>query len=45
MYLAGQKSNLDLIKNWTSMPSFLIVQGNNDTGKTYFIKYLCKKFG
>lgn len=45
MYLVGQKRNLDLIKNWTTMPSFLIVQGNNDMGKTYFIKYLCKKFG
>lgn len=45
MYLVGQKRNLDLIKNWTTMPSFLIVQGNNDMGKTYFIKYLCKKYG
>lgn len=45
MYLAGQKKNLDLIKNWNNMPSFLIVQGNNDTGKTYFIKYLCDRFG
>lgn len=45
MYLVGQKRNLDLIKNWTTMPSFLIVQGNNDVGKTYFIKYLCQKFG
>ncbi len=45
MYLVGQTKNLDLIKNWTTMPSFLIVQGNNDMGKTYFIKYLCKKYG
>ena len=45
MYLVGQKKNLDLIKNWTTMPSFLIVQGNNDMGKTYFIQYLCKRFG
>lgn len=45
MHLIGQKKNLDLIKNWKTMPSFLIVQGNNDMGKTYFVKYLCKKFG
>lgn len=45
MYLVGQKKNLDLIKNWTTMPSFTIVQGNNDMGKTYFVKYLCKRFG
>lgn len=45
MYLVGQTKNLDLIKNWTTMPSFTIVQGNNDMGKTYFIKYLCKRFG
>lgn len=44
MFLVGQEKNLDLIKNWTTLPSFLIVQGNNDTGKTYFIKYLCNKF-
>ena len=44
MFLVGQERNLDLIKNWTTMPSFLIVQGNNDTGKTYFVKYLCKKY-
>ncbi len=45
MYLVGQKKNLDLIKNWTTMPSFTIIQGNNDMGKTYFVKYLCKKYG
>lgn len=45
MFLVGQERNLDLIKNWTTMPSFTIVQGNNDTGKTYFIKYLCKRYG
>lgn len=45
MRLIGQEKNLELIKNWKTMPSFLIVQGNNDMGKTYFVKYLCKKFG
>lgn len=45
MRLIGQEKNLELIKNWDTMPSFLIVQGNNDTGKTFFIKYLCKRYG
>lgn len=45
MFLVGQEKNLELIKNWNTMPSFTIVQGNNDTGKTYFIKYLCNKYG
>lgn len=44
MLIVGQKSNLDLIKNWNTMPSFTIIQGSDDMGKTYFTKYLCNKF-
>lgn len=44
MQLIGQESNLELIKNWGTLPQFIIIQGDKHTGKTYFISYLCNIF-
>ena len=45
MQLIGQKNNLELIENWSSLPNFIIIQGDEHTGKSYFTLYLCNKFG
>ena len=45
MQLVGQKSNLELINKWKELPNFIIIQGDEHTGKTYLATYLCKKFG
>ena len=44
MHVIGQKHNLELINNWETLPNFIIIQGDKDTGKTYMVKYLCDKF-
>lgn len=45
MQLIGQKNNLELIEKWNSLPNFIIIQGDEHTGKSYFTLYLCNKFG
>ena len=44
MQLIGQKSNLDIIDSWSKVPNFLIIQGDEHTGKKYLTLYLCDKF-
>ena len=44
MQLIGQKNNLELIKNWDRLPNFMIIQGEEHVGKSYFVLYLCKLF-
>lgn len=45
MLLVGQSKNLELINKWSELPQFLIIQGDEHTGKNYMVLYLCKKFG
>ena len=45
MQLIGQKSNLELINRWKTLPNFIIIQGDRHTGKTHLTTYLCEKFG
>lgn len=44
MQIIGQKSNLELINSWQSMPPFTIIQGDKNTGKTTLVIYMCEKF-
>lgn len=44
MYIIGQEANLNMINKWNNLPNFLIIQGDNHTGKTYLTLYLCEKF-
>lgn len=44
MQFIGQKENLDIIDKWESLPSFMIIQGDEHMGKEYLVLYLCKKF-
>lgn len=44
MQLIGQKSNLDIIDKWNTLPPFVIIQGDEHMGKTYMTLYLCQKF-
>lgn len=45
MQLIGQQNNLEIIKKWDKLPNFIIIQGEEHTGKNYFVLYLCKMFG
>lgn len=45
MLLIGQKSNLEMINKWNSLPQFVIIKGDEHTGKSYLNLYLCQKFG
>lgn len=45
MQLVGQKHIMEQIDRWKEFPNFLIVQGPRHYGKTYFVIYLCEKFG
>lgn len=45
MQLIGQVDNINLINSWSKLPNFIIIQGNKNTGKHYFVLYLCEKFG
>ena len=44
MQIIGQSKNLDIINKWKYIPNFIIVQGEHNYGKTYFILNLCDKF-
>lgn len=44
MQLIGQQLNLDIISKWNKFPNFLIIQGEEHTGKNYFLLYLCKLY-
>lgn len=44
MQLIGQNENLDIINKWETLPPFIIISGDEHTGKTYMITYLCSKF-
>lgn len=45
MQLIGQKSNLGIINKWNNLPPFIIITGDEHTGKTHLTLYLCQKFG
>ena len=45
MQIIGQEANLALIDKWKEMPPFVIIQGDEHTGKTYLTLYLCRKYG
>ena len=40
----GQKNNIELINSWNKLPNFVIIQGEQHTGKKYLTLYLCEKF-
>lgn len=44
MQLIGQYGNLDIIDRWKDIPNFIIVQGDEHTGKTHLVKYICSRF-
>lgn len=44
MQLIGQKHNLAIIDKWQDLPNFIIIQGDNHTGKTNMVLYLCQKY-
>ena len=44
MQLIGQEDNLELIKNWNKLPNFLIIQGEEHSGKNHLVLYLCQLF-
>lgn len=44
MQIVGQENNLELINKYETLPQFIILSGDEHTGKTYFTKYLCNKF-
>lgn len=44
MQFIGQSNNLEIINNWKEVPPFVIIQGDEHTGKNYFVLYLCKQF-
>lgn len=44
MQLIGQVNNLDMINRWDKLPNFVIIQGDEHTGKKYMVTYLCNKF-
>lgn len=44
MQLIGQNENLDIINKWKTLPQFIIISGDEHTGKTHLITYLCSKF-
>lgn len=44
MQLIGQKSNLDIINKWETLPQFIIIQGDKHTGKSYLALYLSSIF-
>lgn len=45
MHVIGQKLNLEIIDKWQDMPNFIIVQGDDNTGRTHLVTYMCEKFG
>ena len=45
MHLIGQENNLEMINRWKELPNFIIIQGEEHSGKKYLTLYLCKKFG
>lgn len=44
MQLIGQENNLEIIDKWSKLPNFLIIQGEEHSGKNYFVLFLCQKF-
>lgn len=44
MQIIGQKANLEIINAWEKLPQFIIVQGDDDTGKKTLLFYICEKF-
>lgn len=44
MQFVGQELNLKIIDKWSKLPNFIIIQGDEHTGKTYLTKYICEKF-
>lgn len=44
MQIVGQKANLEIINAWKQLPQFLIIQGDEDTGKKTLLLYMCEKF-
>ena len=44
VYLVGQKDNMTIIDKWETLPQFLIIQGDQHTGKSFFAKYLAQRF-
>ena len=44
MQLVGQKDNLEIINKWKTLPQFIIISGDEHTGKTYLTLYLCSKY-
>ena len=45
MQIIGQNNNKELIEKWQTLPQFIIVLGDEHTGKTCLVQQLCKKFG
>ena len=43
MQFVGQEANLKIIDKWSKLPNFIIIQGDEHTGKTYLTKYICEK--
>lgn len=44
MQFIGQKENMEMINKWTSLPNFLIIQGDQHMGKRYLTIWLAEKF-
>lgn len=44
MQLIGQEDNLEIIKKWQTLPQFIIISGDEHTGKTYLVTYLCSLY-
>lgn len=44
MQIIGQKENLEIINSWNKPPNFIIIQGDEHTGKKYLTVYICKRF-
>ena len=44
MQLVGQENNIDIINKWSTMPNFVIIQGENHSGREFMTLYFCNKF-
>ena len=45
MELLGQINNKEIIEKWSKLPQFIIIVGEEHSGKTYLTQYLCEKYG
>lgn len=44
MQIIGQETNLDIINRWSTLPNFIIIQGEEHSGKNHLVLYLCDKY-